>query len=166
MNSIFFTVITLLLLTAGVLLLMQEFNKTKVSKDTSEPPQPELMTKEEGEDHFSVLMNSVTPVWYWRVNHEYIDFLHATIKRMKMSEINDTPGLFEAQRRCSDLNSAGKSRASRASGHTVKFLSAATREAAEPAETAHIGTDSGRIEASESQARKGFCANRCTNTSP
>ncbi|MCU3614857.1 RNA helicase, partial [Enterobacter hormaechei subsp. oharae] len=28
MNSIFFTVITLLLLTAGVLLLMQEFNKT------------------------------------------------------------------------------------------------------------------------------------------
>ena len=55
-------------------LLMQEFNKTKESKDTSETPQPELMTKEEGEDHFSVLMNSVTPVWYWRVNHEYIDF--------------------------------------------------------------------------------------------
>ena len=80
MNSIFFTVITLLLLTAGVLLLMQEFNKTQVSKDASEPPLPELMTKEEGEDHFSVLMNSVTPVWYWRVNHEYIDFLHATIK--------------------------------------------------------------------------------------
>lgn len=48
MNSIFFTVITLLLLTAGVLLLMQEFNKTKVSKDASEPPQPELMSKEEG----------------------------------------------------------------------------------------------------------------------
>lgn len=38
MNSIFFTVITLLLLTAGVLLLMQEFNKTKESKDTSETP--------------------------------------------------------------------------------------------------------------------------------
>lgn len=36
MNSIFFTVITLLLLTAGVLLLMQEFNKTQVSKDASE----------------------------------------------------------------------------------------------------------------------------------
>ncbi|MGU0055748.1 ESA_00282 family adhesion-associated protein [Enterobacter hormaechei] len=48
----------------------------------------------------------MTPVWYWRVNHEYIDFLHATIKRMKMAEINDTPGLFDAQRRCSDLNSA------------------------------------------------------------
>ena len=52
MNSIFFTVITLLLLTAGVLLLMQEFNKTKASKDASEPPQPELMSKEEGEDQF------------------------------------------------------------------------------------------------------------------
>lgn len=35
MNSIFFTVITLLLLTAGVLLLMQELNKTKASKDAS-----------------------------------------------------------------------------------------------------------------------------------
>lgn len=35
MNSIFFTVVTLLLLTAGVLLLMQEFNKTKVSNDAS-----------------------------------------------------------------------------------------------------------------------------------
>ncbi|EIP1790247.1 RNA helicase, partial [Salmonella enterica] len=55
---------------------------------------------------FSVLMNSITPVWYWRVNHEYIDFLHATIKRMTMTELNETPGLFDAQRRCSDLNSA------------------------------------------------------------
>jgi len=51
-------------------------------------------------------MNSITPVWYWRVNHEYIDFLHATIKRMNMVEINSIPDLFEAQRRCSDLNSA------------------------------------------------------------
>lgn len=53
-----------------------------------------------------MLMNAITPVWYWRVNHEYIDFLHATIKRMNMAEINSVPGLFEAQRRCSDLNSA------------------------------------------------------------
>ncbi len=80
MNSIFFTVITLLLLTAGVLLLMQELNKPKASKDVSEPPQPELMSKEEGEDHFSVLMNAVTPVWYWRVNHEYIDFLQGFVE--------------------------------------------------------------------------------------
>ncbi|HIE5390278.1 TPA: ESA_00282 family adhesion-associated protein [Enterobacter cancerogenus] len=106
MNSIFFTVITLLLLTAGVLFLMHEFNKTQISKAPRATPQQEPMSKEEGEDHFSLLMNAVTPVWYWRVNHEYIDFLHATIKRMNMSEINDTPGLFDAQRRCSDLNSA------------------------------------------------------------
>jgi len=106
MNSIFYSVITLLLLTAGVLLLMREFNKTKGTLHDASQPEPVLMTKEEGEDHFSVLMNAITPVWYWRVNHEYIDFLHATIKRMKMTEINDTPGLFDAQRRCSDLNSA------------------------------------------------------------
>ncbi|WP_061707221.1 ESA_00282 family adhesion-associated protein [Pseudenterobacter timonensis] len=105
MNSIFYSVITLLLLTAGVLLLMREFNKTE-TPPADAAPQPQPLTKEEGEDHFSSLMNAITPVWYWRVNHEYIDFLHATIKRMKMTEINDTPGLFEAQRRCSDLNSA------------------------------------------------------------
>ena len=51
-------------------------------------------------------MNSITPVWYWRVNHEYIDFIHSTIKRMTMVELNETPGLFDSQRRCSDLNSA------------------------------------------------------------
>ncbi|AXF62055.1 RNA helicase [Leclercia sp. W6] len=106
MNSIFYTVITLLLLTAVVLLLMREFNKSSDVGSTHVPPQPERMSKEEGEDHFSVLMNAITPVWYWRVNHEYIDFLHATIKRMNMVEINSIPDLFEAQRRCSDLNSA------------------------------------------------------------
>ncbi len=106
MNSIFYTVITLLLLTAVVLLLMREFNKSSDAENTHTPAQPEPMSKEEGEDHFSVLMNAITPVWYWRVNHEYIDFLHATIKRMNMVEINSIPDLFEAQRRCSDLNSA------------------------------------------------------------
>lgn len=106
MNSIFYTVITLLLLTAVVLLLMREFNKSSEAENAHSPDQPERMSKEEGEDHFSVLMNAITPVWYWRVNHEYIDFLHATIKRMNMVEINSIPDLFEAQRRCSDLNSA------------------------------------------------------------
>lgn len=106
MNSIFYTVITLLLLTAVVLLLMREFNKSSDVGSAHVPPQPERMSKEEGEDHFSVLMNAITPVWYWCVNHEYIDFLHATIKRMNMVEINSIPDLFEAQRRCSDLNSA------------------------------------------------------------
>ncbi|MCT9845171.1 RNA helicase [Leclercia adecarboxylata ATCC 23216 = NBRC 102595] len=106
MNSIFYTVITLLLLTAVVLLLMREFNKSSEADNARPHAQPERMSKEEGEDHFSVLMNAITPVWYWRVNHEYIDFLHATIKRMNMVEINSTPDLFDAQRRCSDLNSA------------------------------------------------------------
>jgi len=106
MNSIFYTVITLLLLTAVVLLLMREFNKSSEAENAHASAQPERMSKEEGEDHFSMLMNAITPVWYWRVNHEYIDFLHATIKRMNMVEINSIPDLFEAQRRCSDLNSA------------------------------------------------------------
>ena len=106
MNSIFYTVITLLLLTVVVLLLMREFNKSSNDAVEQAAPQPPPMSKEEGEDHFSLLMNAITPVWYWRVNHEYIDFLHATIKRMNMAELNSIPGLFDAQRRCSDLNSA------------------------------------------------------------
>lgn len=64
MNSIFYSVITLLLLTAGVLLLMREFNKTKDSRSLDEQPQPIPMTKEEGEDHFSLLMNSITPAYH------------------------------------------------------------------------------------------------------
>lgn len=99
-------VITLLILTGFILLLMRELNKSRPEPEPTPLPSAPLMSKEEGEDHFSVLMNAITPVWYWRVNHEYIDFIHATIKRMNMAELNSTPGLFDAQRRCSDLNSA------------------------------------------------------------
>lgn len=106
MNSIFYSVIALLLLTAGVLFMMRELNKGAPAADSNPLPETPPLSKEEGEDHFSMLMNAITPVWYWRVNHEYIDFLHATIKRMNISQINSVPGLFEAQRRCSDLNSA------------------------------------------------------------
>jgi len=106
MNSIFYSVIALLLLTAGVLFMMRELNKGAPAADSNPLPETAPLSKEEGEDHFSMLMNAITPVWYWRVNHEYIDFLHATIKRMNISQINSVPGLFEAQRRCSDLNSA------------------------------------------------------------
>ncbi|HCT4966099.1 TPA: RNA helicase [Citrobacter koseri] len=106
MNSIFYSIITLLLLTGGVLFLMHEFNKQRSAEASNPVNQAKPLSKEEGEDHFSSLMNTITPVWYWRVNHEYIDFLHATIKRMTMTELNGTPGLFDAQRRCSDLNSA------------------------------------------------------------
>jgi len=48
MNSIFYTVITLLLLTAVVLLLMREFNKSSDAENTHTPAQPERMSKEEG----------------------------------------------------------------------------------------------------------------------
>jgi hypothetical protein len=106
MNSIFYSVVALLLLTGGVLLLMRDYNKLPPGGDSQMPSPLNTLSKEEGEDHFSMLMNAITPVWYWRVNHEYIDFLHATIKRMNMAELNSVPGLFEAQRRCSDLNSA------------------------------------------------------------
>ena len=107
MNSIFYSVVALLLLTGGVLLLMRANNKQPSEGESLLPsPLTNPLSKEEGEDHFSMLMNAITPVWYWRVNHEYIDFLHATIKRMNMAELNSVPGLFEAQRRCSDLNSA------------------------------------------------------------
>ena len=100
-------VFTLLILTGFILLLMREFNKSRPpAEEASQLPAALPMSKEEGEDHFSLLMNAITPVWYWRVNHEYIDFIHATIKRMNMVELNSTPGLFDAQRRCSDLNSA------------------------------------------------------------
>lgn len=99
-------VLILLILTGFILLLMREFNKSRPEAEVSQPPEALPMSKEEGEDHFSLLMNAITPVWYWRVNHEYIDFIHATIKRMNMAELNSTPGLFDAQRRCSDLNSA------------------------------------------------------------
>ncbi|MGK0702885.1 ESA_00282 family adhesion-associated protein [Yokenella regensburgei] len=106
MNNVIYFVMAILLVTGIILLLMSGSNKkqTMVEGFPEEPLNP--LTKDEGEDHFSLLMNAITPVWYWRVNHEYIDFLHATVKRMNMAEINTTPGLFEAQRRCSDLNSA------------------------------------------------------------
>ncbi|CBG90261.1 ESA_00282 family adhesion-associated protein [Citrobacter rodentium] len=103
MNSLFYSVIALLLLSGVVYFVICELSKPHNSQ--ADLP-PLLLTKEEGEDHFSALMNAITPVWYWRVNHEYIDFLHATVKRMTMAQLNDTPGLFDAQRRCSDLNSA------------------------------------------------------------
>lgn len=62
--------------------------------------------KSAGDEHFTKLISAVTPLWYWRVNHEYSDFINATIRRMSMVQLTDTAGLFEAQRRCSDLNAA------------------------------------------------------------
>lgn len=104
MNTVVYLILTVLLLMVGILILMRQdaANKSPVVEPDAHGP----ATKEQGEDHFSALLNSITPVWYWRVNHEYMDFINATVKRMRFDELNATPGLFEAQRRCSDLNSA------------------------------------------------------------
>ncbi len=104
MNTVVYIILTVLLLMAGILILMRQDSANKPPLVEPEPRGP--ASKEEGEDHFSALLNSITPIWYWRVNHEYMDFINATIKRMRFDELNATPGLFEAQRRCSDLNSA------------------------------------------------------------
>lgn len=104
MNTVVYIILTVLLLMAGILILMRQYSANKPPLVEPEPRGP--ASKEEGEDHFSALLNSITPIWYWRVNHEYMDFINATIKRMRFDELNATPGLFEAQRRCSDLNSA------------------------------------------------------------
>lgn len=55
MNSIFYSVIILLLLTGAILFLMWEVNKKRPGGKIVNLNQTEPMTKEEGEDHFSVL---------------------------------------------------------------------------------------------------------------
>ena len=62
MNSIFYSIITLLLLTGGVLFLMHEFNKQRSAEASNPVNQAEPLSKEEGEDHFSSLMKTITPV--------------------------------------------------------------------------------------------------------
>jgi len=62
--------------------------------------------QDEREDHFGLLMSQITPAFYWRVHNEYTDFVQATIKKMSIDEVVSQPELFNAQRRCSDLNSA------------------------------------------------------------
>lgn len=104
MNTVVYLILTVLLLMIGILILMRQ--ETRNTPPASEATARGPASKEEGEDHFSALLNSITPIWYWRVNHEYMDFINATVKRMRFDELNATPGLFEAQRRCSDLNSA------------------------------------------------------------
>ena len=104
MNTVVYIILTVILLMGGIFILMRQDSANKPPLVEPEPRGP--ASKEEGEDHFSALLNSITPIWYWRVNHEYMDFINATIKRMRFDELNATPGLFEAQRRCSDLNSA------------------------------------------------------------
>ena len=56
MNSIFYSVITLLLLTCGVLLLMRSANKNRNAENGYAENQPEILSKEEGEFDYSGLV--------------------------------------------------------------------------------------------------------------
>lgn len=106
MHSIFYSIVTILILLCAVLVMRKEFslsnNKNNHTSGEIEP----TTTSEEREDYFGMLMSKITPGYYWRINSEYIDFTHATIKKMRIDELTSQPVLFSAQRRCSDLNSA------------------------------------------------------------
>ncbi|AIR05994.1 MULTISPECIES: ESA_00282 family adhesion-associated protein [Cedecea] len=102
MHSIFYSIVTILILLCAVLVMRKEFGASNNKSDEIKP----LTTSEEREDYFGMLMSKITPSYYWRINSEYIDFTHATIKKMRIDELTSQPVLFSAQRRCSDLNSA------------------------------------------------------------
>ncbi|BBV64293.1 ESA_00282 family adhesion-associated protein [Kluyvera ascorbata] len=108
MSGIIYFVMVLLLLTGVILIFLygQNNESSDTNNETVTPLAPAPLSKDEGENHFASLMSSITPVWYWRINHEYIDFLQSTIKRMSIDELKETPGLFEAQDRCRNLNGA------------------------------------------------------------
>jgi len=106
MSNVIFTIILFLLPLCAVLVLMRSAIQPKVKTVTPSSPKLNLSETDEREDYFAKLMLKITPEYYWRVSHEYVDFAHATIKRMSVDELSANPVLFSAQRRCSDLNSA------------------------------------------------------------
>ncbi|MFV0263090.1 MAG: ESA_00282 family adhesion-associated protein [Kluyvera sp.] len=108
MSGIIYFVMVLLLLTVVILFFMygQNNETAETNNETVPPPAPAPLNKDQGENHFAGLMSRVTPSWYWRINHEYIDFVQSTIKRLSIDQLKATPGLFEAQERCRNLNGA------------------------------------------------------------
>ena len=108
MSGIIYFVMVLLLLTVIILFFM--YGQNNASSDTNNEtvpaPAPAPLNKDEGENHFAGLMSRITPAWYWRINHEYIDFVQSTIKRMSTEQLKEKAGLFEAQERCRNLNGA------------------------------------------------------------
>ena len=106
MSSVIFTIILFLLPLCAVWVVMRSLTQPKVKTAVSSSPKLNLSEADEREDYFAKLMLKITPEYYWRVSHEYVDFAHATIKRMSVDELSANPVLFSAQRRCSDLNSA------------------------------------------------------------
>lgn len=108
MSAIIYFVMVLLLLTVVILFFMygQNNETADANKEPVIPPAAVPLNKDEGENHFAGLMSRITPPWYWRINHEYIDFVQSTIKRMSIDQLKETPGLFDAQERCRNLNGA------------------------------------------------------------
>ena len=106
MHSIFYSIVTILILLCAVLVMRKEFSASNNKKNRAPGEIQPITSSEEREDYFGMLMSKITPSYYWRINSEYIDFTHATIKKMRIDELTSQPVLFSAQRRCSDLNSA------------------------------------------------------------
>lgn len=106
MQSVFYSIVLILLLLCGVLMLMREKSHSRVNPFPQASPKLNFSDSDEREDYFAKLIAKITPDYYWRVSHEYVDFAYATIKQMRIDELSANRELFNAQRRCSDLNSA------------------------------------------------------------
>lgn len=101
MSAIFDVVLVTLAILCAVLFFRFLRNSKKTQKQTENS-----LLNSNNADHFSFLISEITPAFYWRVHNEYSDFIQVTIKKMSVDEIISQPELFNAQRRCSDLNSA------------------------------------------------------------
>lgn len=105
MNTLFDVMLVALVLLCAILIfrsVIEGDNKNNSGADK----RLSARYQDEREDHFSSLMVRITPTYYWRVHNEYVDFIQATIKKMSIDDVVSCPELFNAQRRCSDLNSA------------------------------------------------------------
>ncbi|MCS3431331.1 ESA_00282 family adhesion-associated protein [Klebsiella sp. BIGb0407] len=100
--STIFDVMLIVLVLLCIVLLFRGLHRNKKISDQ----QDDALSASNNEDHFGLLISKITPPFYWRVHNEYNDFVQATIKKMTVDEIISQSALFNAQRRCSDLNSA------------------------------------------------------------
>ena len=87
MSGIIYFVMVLLLLTVIILFFMYGQNNETSDTDNEKaaPTEAATLNKDEGENHFAGLMSTITPPWYWRINHEYI------AKKMKDILESDKP---------------------------------------------------------------------------
>jgi len=99
-------IIDVMLIVLVLLCIVLIFRSIHKNDNRNHDPKNDLLSVSNYEDHFSFLISKITPIFYWRVHNEYDDFIQATIKKMTIDEIISQPALFNAQRRCSDLNSA------------------------------------------------------------